>query len=266
MIAAPAHSYADDRNGNFPSDILAVGNSYVFASIQKFSEQSRFSYNNNPGRFDKKYTSEAVTIRRGVFENVDIAVSGIYFSDYTTKRAIFNGPSATAHTLEGWGNPAFNISYGLINDKKNPFSLKLSVSASPNTSGNSSGYISPYMTFGYKLNDVSRLHARAALDYAMDANYANAQGVRFGGQYDFNSFFTFEMNAEFKNINSVGMSKSYYINSFGFDVIYKAADNFYIAPSFTNGWRSALTSKDNVASYKASSELRSYALAVKYLF
>ena len=99
MIAAPLQAYADDRNGYFPTDILAVGRSYATFATMHTSEHRHMTFRNVPGDYDKQLTIESATIRHGLFENVDLTLGMAYNSQYKSTQFYANGASATPLSL-----------------------------------------------------------------------------------------------------------------------------------------------------------------------
>ena len=259
-------AHADDKNGNFSTDILSVGAAYVSGGATVFSEKSNLLSFNRPGAYDRKYSFEGMTFRVGAWRDIDISITGGYYSDYKETVAYTNAPVRTYNSLEGWGNPSVSVSYGILNDPANPLSFKLQMSASPNTSGNSTGAITPAIYLGYKVNKSSRVYSSLLYRYPTRDNYAQQEIVRAGFQYDILDNLTIDGMGRFLNIHSAGTARSYNVKELGVELIWKLSDRFYLLPYFINSWRSDVTSKDNNTTNKATSGIQTYSISLKYVF
>jgi len=260
-------SYADDKNGNFPTDILAAGNSYFYADAFVYSENSNLlNHTNEIGKFKRNYTDENFIARYGLYQNIDVSFGVPIFSDYKSRTFYTNGPTFISNKREGLGNLAFSGSYGIINEKTNPLSLKISLTGTPNNSGNETGSVKPSLDAGYQLNERARLYSGFSLTYTTNDNYANYNTVKFGWQYDIIKNLTIDVMANHSRINSVNAYKSYDENNIVVKFIYGINDRLYVLPSFENVWHSDIASKNNLITNQSTSQIRLYSIALKYLF
>ena len=90
--------------------------------------------------------------------------------------------------------------------------------------------------------------------------------VRLGGQYDFTPSLTLDLSVRQTHVNSSVSYAAFQKTSAQLDLTYQIADNFYLAPSFINEWRSGKPNKKGIAVYEPTSNIKTYALAIKYLF
>jgi len=265
-LVAMSNAYADDNNGNFETDILAPGKIYSTVGGVSYNENSNVISNGHPGRYKRNYNLERIFVRYGLLKDIDISASLPYYSKYKNNTSYVNGPSFISNKLEGWGNLNFNISYGIINEKNNPFSIKASLSISPNNSGKTSGAISPNITIGYKFNDAARVYSSADLTYATSENYSDYKTFQVGAQYDFSKKLTIDIMTNYTIYPSFINYKSYSTNRYGVAFIYSVNDYLFIIPAFINSSHSDITSKNNINSNKSTSDIQTYQISLKYIF
>jgi len=259
-------AYADDKNGNFNTDILSVGAAYVSGQATVYSERDNLLSFNQQGTSAKNYSFEGLSVRFGAWQDIDVTIGGGYYSDYKETIAYRNAPVRTYNQLEGWGNPSLSVSYGLLNDPANPFSIKLVMSATPNIIGNSTSSVTPAVWVGYKINQYSRIYSSFRYQYVTQSNYANQEIFSSGFQYDVSNNLSVNGWGRLSIIDSVGTQKSFNIKDLGVDFIYKMSERLYLTPSFTNSWRSDITTKDNNTTRKATADIQWYQISLKYLF
>ena len=210
-------------------------------------------------------TTGTVTARHGLFENTDVTVSLPYqpIYDFTT---VYAGSLPQKVDQRGWGGPSVRIAYGLVGDASKPYSAAVSLTAVADMMGNSTGSVTPSLSFGYKLNETSRLYAKTDIYYPMRTTGSTQEMLRLGGQYDFTPSLTLDLSARHTHFNSTSMYETFRKTSVQVDLIYKITDNLYASPSFINEWRSDKANKKGIAVYKSTSDMRAYALSIKYLF
>jgi len=270
-LAASAQCRADDRTGTFATDILAVGNSYALAGASISSEGSEFERKTkrgriNPGSYESNVRTGTLTVRHGLFEQTDVTVSLPYqpVYDFTTVSAGSN-PQRT-DGQQGWGSPSFRIAYGLVTDASTPYSVAVALTGVADIMGNSTASLTPALSFGYKWNETSRLYAITGLYYPLRTTGSTQQSLRLGGQYDFTPSLTLGLSARHTHLNSTTAYEAFRTSAAQLDLIYKVTDRFYASPSFTNEWRSDRANKNGLTVYKSTSDIRTYALSIKYLF
>lgn len=270
-LAARSQSFADERTGFFPTDILAVGNSYVNAGFSVFSEHSDYVRITkrgkiDPGSYESHVASWAMTLRHGLFENTDVTVNLPYHPVYEFTTANASGAPQKVDAQKGWGSPLFRIAYGLVGDASKPYSVTVALTAVADMMGNSTGSTTPAINLGYKLNDTSRLYTMADLYYPTRTGGSRQQTVRFGGQYDFSTALTLDLSARYTHFNTTDSNISYHNSGLELDLFYKITDNFYLSSAIANEWRPDRGNKNRLSVYKGSADLRTYALGLRYLF
>ena len=270
-LLASAHAQADDRTGNFPTDILAVGNSYALAGTSIFSERSDYLRINKrskmiPGSYDSHVTTGVMAVRHGLFENTDVTVSLPYSPVYDFTTASAGSDPQTTTSQRGWGSPSVTVAYGLVAGATRPYSVTASLSAVADITDNSTGSMTPSLKFGYKLTDTSRLYATMEVYYPTKAHATTQEDARFGGQYDIGPSLTLDLSAQQTRYNSNSLYNSYFKTAAVIELYYKVSENFVVSPSFSNEWRSDKTRSTDIAVYKATSDIRTYSFSAKYLF
>ena len=270
-LATASQSFADERTGFFPTDILAVGNSYVNAGVSVYSEHSDYVRITRrgviqPGGYESHVTSATMTVRRGLFENADVTVGLPYQPVYEFTTVYAGSEPQKINAQKGWGSPSFRIAYGLVGDASKPYSVAVALTAVADMMGNSTGSTTPAINLGYKLNDYSRLYTMADLYYPTRTGGSRQQTVRFGGQYDFSTALTLDLSARYTHFNNTASNISFHNSGLELDFFYKITDNFYLYSAIVNEWRSDRGNKNRLSVYKGSSDLRTYALGLRYLF
>ena len=270
-LAASSDSRADERTGFFPTDILAVGNSYALAGVSVSSELADYLRTSkrgriDPGSYESHVTIGTMTVRHGLFENTDVTVSLPYqpVYDFTTVYVGANPQKVDAQ--RGWGSPSLRIAYGLVGDANKPFSAAVSLTAVSDMMGHATPSLTPSLSLGYKLNETSRLYATTDLYYPLRTTGSTQEMLQLGGQYDFTPALTLDLSARHMHFNSTSSYESFDKTGVQLELIYKITDNFYASPSFANEWRSDKKNKNGIAVYKSTSDIRTYELSVRYLF
>ena len=241
-FAAAAQSRADDRTGDFATDILAVGNSYALAGASISSERSDYTRKSKrdtiyPGSYESHVTTGAVTVRHGLFENTDVTINLPYQPVYDFTTVYAGSVPQKVDEQRGWGSPSVRIAYGLVGDASKSYSAAVSLTAVADMMGNSTASLTPSLSFGYKLNKTSRLYATTDIYSPMRTLASTQQMLRFGGQYDFTPSLTLDLSARQTHFNSTNSYESYRKTSAQLDLFYKITENFYVSPSFINEWR-----------------------------
>ena len=270
-LAAATQSRADDRTGDFATDILAVGNSYALAGASISSERSDYTRKSKrgtiyPGSYESHVTTGAVTVRHGLFENTDVTINLPYQPAYDFTLAYAGSLPQKGDDQRGWGAPSVRIAYGLLRDASKPYSVAVSLTGVADMMGNSTGSVTPSLGVGYKLDAASRLYATINLYYPLRGTGSAQEQLRLGGQYDFTPSLTLDLSARHTHLNSTSMYETFHKTSAQLDLFYKITENFYVSPSFINEWRSDKANKSGIGVYKSTSDIRTYALSMKYLF
>jgi len=268
-LTAASQTFADERTGTFATDILAVGNSYINAGLSISSEYSDYSRiaprRIKPGTYESHSSTGVVTLRRGVFESTDVTVSLPYLpvQEYTTA---YDGSIPEKVDQRGWGGPSVRIAYGLLGDASKPYSATLALTAVTDLMGSSAGSVTPTLIFGYKLTASSRLYATTDVFYNLKTTGWTQEMLRLGGQYDLTPSLMLDLSIRQTYLNSSKLYDAFQKTTAQLDLIYQIADNFYLSPSFINEWRSGKSNKKGIAVYEATSNIKTYALGIKYLF
>lgn len=182
-VALLSASLAQAENKMFPTDILDDGQADVFVRAQYEKASRNLYFSNVKGRQTESFTGESASVGYGLGRGWEIRASASYVSRDDIKTKFSNGDRFIDNDGEGKSNPNFSATYGIINEKSNPFSLSASFSFSPDTTHTTRTH-SAGLAAGWRKSDTLRLYTTLSMTDRADRDYMDDVRMQIGAYYE----------------------------------------------------------------------------------
>jgi hypothetical protein len=243
-LAAGPLAHADSRL--FPTDILNQGEVDTQVSINHQRNSSDINSLADTGTQSQRLTAESVQGRYGLGGNWQVGASLNYQTEDTAHTDYSSPPAHFVQTSsDRWRNPAFWATYGLINDKTNPFSLNGELLVSPDVTSTPTSYVAR-LSSGWRDSDTLRLYATYSAKFVIGSNNADSNSIAIGAYQDISDSVTLIPHASYTRFNATSTFSSQTQYGAGLSADIQIFKGTYLIPDVSFYKNSSRNTKDGL--------------------
>lgn len=256
------HAIAD--NHLFPADVLDKGEVDTRFNVTHDTNSVNVQSNGIPGKSILDLTREHVQMRYGLGNDLHVGAAFGYVSSYTSETT-YPHAKYTSHSAEGGTNPEMWLTYGVVRDKANPFSLNAEIIASPKVTNQPSSYTAR-MTGAWRDSETLRFYGIVAFTGHCDSRAADATALTVGAYKDISPDLTFIAHASTTSFKATSIMERSRQHGFGVSLAAQIQKNFYLVPDISFYGDSANSNRLGNFHYDSFNNGRVAAITAYYLY